>query len=117
METTKKQQTTGLIFGAISLVLPNISSIITNAMGDDFSGAVGALVAVVIISIAALVCGIIGIIKSAGARKAATEAGEKKVLGTVGLVLSIVGTVYGAIILLVGLCAGCVVCAAASSLA
>ena len=100
METTKQQQTTGLIFGAISLVLPNLSSIITNAMGDDFSGAVGALVAVVIISIAA-----------------ATEAGEKKVLGTVGLVLSIVGTVYGAIILLIGLCAGCVVCAAASSLA
>ena len=114
METTKQQQTTGLIFGAISLVLPNISSIITNAMGDDFSGAVGALVAVVIISIATIVK---IIFQSAGARKAATEAGEKKVLGTVGLVLSIVGTVYGAIILLVGLCAGCVVCAAASSLA
>ena len=45
---------------------------------------------------------------------AMNEAGEKKVLGTVGLVVSIVGTVYAAIIFLVGICSGCAVCAVAS---
>ena len=118
METTKNKQITALILGIASLVIPNIGSTITNAMDTSTnSGSMTAGIVIIVATLAAIVVGIIGIIKSAGARKAATEAGEKKVLGTVGLVLSIVGTVYGAIILLIGLCAGCVVCAAASSLA
>ena len=85
METTKQQQINGLIFGAISLLLPNVSSIISRATSDT---------------------------------KAATEAGEKKILGTVGLIVSIVGTVYAALIFIIlGVCVACVVCVGAAALA
>ena len=104
MDTTKQQQVTGLVFGAISLLLPNVSSIISRATSDT-KAATGGAIAVIIISLAALILGIIGIIKSAGARKAATEAGEKKIIGTVGLIVSIVGTVYAALIFIIlGVC-------------
>ena len=44
-------------------------------------------------------------------------AGEKKVLGIVGLVLSILGTVYSAFdFFFVGICATCTVCALAAAM-
>ena len=118
MDTTKKQQVTGLVFGAISLLLPNISTAISKATSNNSDAALGGSIAVIIICLAALICGIIGIIKSAGARKAATAAGEKKIIGTIGLIVSIVGTVEGAILFFVlGVCIACVVCVGAAALA
>lgn len=118
METTKNQQVTGLVLGIISVFLPNISTVITNAVGDDEKALLGAGISTIVICLIALIVGIIGIVKSAGARKAATAAGEKKVVATIGLVASIVGTVYGAILFFsLGLCVTCVLCAAAAAMA
>ena len=114
METTKQKQITGLVLGAISVFLPNISNAIPT---DDPDTAIGGAIAIIIICLAAMICGIIGIIISAGARKEATAAGEKKVIGTIGLIASIVGTVYGAILFFVlGVCVACVVCLGAAAM-
>ena len=68
-----------------------------------------------VITLVIMYVGIIGMIMSAGARKEATAAGEKKVLATIGLITSIVGTVESAIVFFsCGLCIACVACAAAS---
>ncbi len=115
METTKNKQIVGLVLGAISVLLPNISNAIPT---DNPDTSVGAAIAIIIICLAAMICGIIGIIKSAGARKEATAAGEKKIIATIGLVLSIVGTIYGAILFFVlGVCVACVVCVGAAAAA
>lgn len=115
MNTTKNQQFTGLILGIVSVGLPNVANAIPTENEDT---AVISLIAIFGICVAALVCGIIGISKSAGARKAATEVGEPKVVGTIGLVVSVIGTVYAALIFfLVGVCVACVACAATAALA
>jgi len=114
METTKNKQITGLVFGGISLVLPNVANVI-NTSTDNTGATIAAIVAIIAICLAALICGIIGIVKSAGARKEATAAGEKKIIATIGLIASIVGTVYGAILFFtIGVCAACVVCGVAA---
>ena len=119
METTKNKQITALILGIASLVIPNNGSTITNAMDTSTnSGSMTAGIVIIVATLAAIVVGIIGIIKSAGARKEAKAAGEKQVLATIGLVLSIVGTVESAILFFAcGLCIACVACAAASTMA
>jgi hypothetical protein len=118
MNTTKNKQITALILGIASLVIPNIGSTITNAIDTSTnSGSMTAGIVIIIATLAAIVVGIIGIIKSAGARKEAKEAGEKQILATIGLVLSIVGTVESAIMFFAcGLCIACVACAAASTM-
>jgi len=124
--TTKSKQTKGLIFGIISLVLPTLLSIIsraiqgglntTNPSMADAEKAVGTLVFLTIMSFviyaAATILGIIGIITSSGASKEAKAAGEPKTLATVGLILSIVGTVFGGIgFLFCSTCLACTTCA------
>ncbi|MBR3700258.1 MAG: hypothetical protein IKM96_00810 [Clostridiales bacterium] len=118
METTKNKQITALILGIASLVIPNIGSTITNAMDTSTnSGSMSAGIVIIVATLAAIVVGIIGIIKSSGARKEAKAAGEKQVLATIGLITSIVGTVESAILFFAcGLCIACVACAAASSM-
>ena len=109
MDTTKSQQMTGLILGIISVALPIVAGIIDNA------SSIGVVVVVIIMCLAALVLGIIGIVKSAGAMKAAGAAGENKVVSIIGLIISIIGTVYSAIdFFAVGICVACVLCAAGS---
>ena len=119
METTKNKQIVAMVLGIASLVIPNIGTSIANAI--DTSTNEGSLtygIIVIVATLAAIVVGIIGIIKSAGARKEAKAAGEKQVLATIGLVLSIVGTVESAILFFAcGLCIACVACAAASTMA
>ena len=118
METTKSQQVQGLVFGAIALALPNLSTIISNATKNNSKAALGAGIAIIILCIASLVPGIIGILKSSAARKAATAAGEKKVIGTIGLIVSIVATVEAALVFFIlGVCVACVACTAAAAMA
>ena len=116
METTKNKQLTAMIMGIASLVIPNIGTSITNAIDTSTnSGSLTAGIIVIVATLAAIIVGIIGMIMSAGARKEATAAGEKKVLATIGLITSIVGTVESAIVFFsCGLCIACVACAAAS---
>ena len=83
---------------------------------SDLDGSLAAGIVVIIATLAAIVVGIIGLIKSSGARKEAKEAGEKQIFATIGLITSIVGTVESAIVFFsCGLCIACVACAAASS--
>ena len=118
METTKNKQMVAMILGIASLVIPNIGTSIANAI--DTSSNEGSLTygtIVIVATLAAIVVGIIGLIKSAGARKEAKAAGEKQVLATIGLITSIVGTVESAIVFFsCGLCIACVACAAAASM-
>ena len=118
METTKNKQMVAMILGIASLVSPNVGTSIANAI--DTSSNEGSLtygIIVIVATLAAIVVGIIGLIKSAGARKEAKAAGEKQVLATIGLITSIVGTVESAIVFFsCGLCIACVACAAASSM-
>jgi len=118
METTKNKQIVALVLGIASLVIPNIGTSISNAIDTSTNdGSLTAGIIVIIATLAAVVVGIIGMIKSAGARKEAKEAGEKQILATIGLVLSIVGTVESAIVFFsCGLCIACVACAAASTM-
>lgn len=113
MNTTKNQQITGLVLGGVSVVLTYVASAIANL---DSDGAIGIAITVIAMCLASLICGIIGIVKSAGAKKAAKEANEKSVIALIGLIVSIVGTVYAAIIFcaigLVLACAACVLGAA-----
>ena len=117
METTKNKQLVAMILGIASLVIPNIGTTIAN--GIDTTTTEGSRtygIIVIIATLAAIVVGIIGLIKSAGARKEAKAAGEKQILATIGLVTSIVGTVESAIVFFsCGLCIACVACAAAAS--
>ena len=117
METTKNKQLVAMILGIASLVIPNIGTTIAN--GIDTTTNDGSLtygIIVIVATLAAIVVGIIGLIKSAGARKEAKAAGEKQILATIGLVTSIVGTVESAIVFFsCGLCIACVACAAAAS--
>lgn len=115
METTKNKQIVALVLGVLSLVLPNITYAIPST--DNTNATVGAAIAIILINLAALICGIVGIVKSAGARKEAIAAGEQKTLATVGLITSIVGTVYGAILFFViGVCT-CSIVACGAALA
>ena len=118
METTKNKQMVAMILGIASLVIPNIGTSIANAI--DTSSNEGSLtygIIVIVATLAAIVVGIIGLIKSAGARKEAKAAGEKQVLATIGLITSIVGTVESAIVFFsCGLCIACVACAATASM-
>lgn len=61
------------------------------------------------INIAALVCGIVGIVCAAKGRTQAKSAGLPTGIGTTGLVLSIIGTVFAGIGFLS--CTLCVLCA------
>ena len=84
--------------------------------GLDAEKAVGTLVFLTIMSFiiyaAALILGIIGIITSSGASKEAKAAGEPKTIATIGLILSIVGTVFGGIgFLFCSTCLACTTCA------
>ena len=117
METTKNNQIVAMVLGIASLVIPNIGTAISNAIDTSTNdGSLAAGIVVIIATLAAIIVGIIGMIKSAGARKEAKEAGEKQILATVGLITSIVGTVESAIVFFsCGLCIACVACAAASS--
>lgn len=117
METTKNKQIVALVLGIASLVIPNIGTSISNAVDTSTNdGSLTAGIIVIVATLAAIVVGIIGMIKSAGARKEAKAANEKQVLATIGLVTSIVGTVESAIVFFsCGLCIACVACAAAAS--
>ena len=117
MNTTKNKQITALILGIASLVIPNIGSSITNAMDTSTnSGSMAAGIVIIVATLAAIVVGIIGMIKSAGARKEAKAAGEKQIFATIGLITSIVGTVESAIVFFsCGLCIACAACAFAAS--
>ena len=117
METTKNKQMVAMILGIASLVIPNIGTSIANAFDTTTNeGSLTYGIIVIVSTLAAIVVGIIGLIKSAGARKEAKAAGEKQVLATIGLVTSIVGTVESAIVFFsCGLCIACVACAAAAS--
>lgn len=105
-----------MILGIASLVIPNIGTSIANAFDTTTNeGSLTYGIIVIVSTLAAIVVGIIGLIKSAGARKEAKEAGEKQIFATIGLVTSIVGTVESAIVFFsCGLCIACVACAAAS---
>ena len=118
METTKNKQIVAMVLGIASLVIPNIGTAISNAIDTSTNdGSLAAGIVVIIATLVAIVVGIIGLIKSSGARKEAKEAGEKQILATVGLITSIVGTVESAIVFFsCGLCIACVACAAASSM-
>lgn len=61
------------------------------------------------INIVALICGIVGIICAASGRKKSIESNAPTGLGTAGLVLSIIGTVFAGIGFLS--CTLCVLCA------
>ena len=117
METTKNKQLVAMILGIASLVIPNIGTSIANAFDTTTNeGSLTYGIIVIVSTLAAIVVGIIGLIKSAGARKEAKAAGEKQILATIGLVTSIVGTVESAIVFFsCGLCIACVACAAAAS--
>ena len=117
METTKNKQMVAMILGIASLVIPNIGTSIANAFDTTTNeGSLTYGIIVIVSTLAAIVVGIIGLIKSAGARKEAKEAGEKQIFATIGLVTSIVGTVESAIVFFsCGLCIACVACAAAAS--
>ena len=117
METTKNKQMVAMILGIASLVIPNIGTSIANAFDTTTNeGSLTYGIIVIVSTLAAIVVGIIGLIKSAGARKEAKAAGEKQILATIGLVTSIVGTVESAIVFFsCGLCIACVACAAAAS--
>lgn len=121
---TKGKQTQGLIFGIISLAAPTFGLIMNRVasntavnaaskLDDGGLKAAGALMLLgMLFYAAALAFGIVGIVTSAGASKAAAAAGEPKTIATIGLVLSIVGTVFGGItFLFCGLCSACVACA------
>ena len=70
------------------------------------------------LSIAGLVCGIIGLVLAVQVRKAAEALGEKPTgIMTAGLVLSIIGTVLGAIWILITACTVCIATGAVSSIA
>jgi hypothetical protein len=114
METTKNKQIVAMVLGIASLVIPNIGTAISNAIDTSTnSGSLAAGIVVIIATLAAIVVGVIGLIKSAGARKEAKEAGEKQIFATIGLITSIVGTVESAIVFFsCGLCIACVACAA-----
>ena len=118
METTKNKQMVAMILGIASLVIPNIGTSIANAFDTTTNeGSLTYGIIVIVATLAAIVVGIIGLIKSAGARKEAKAAGEKQVLATIGLITSIVGTVESAIVFFsCGLCIACVACAAAASM-
>ena len=117
METTKNKQIVALILGIASLVIPNIGTSIANAFDTTTNeGSLTYGIVIIVATLAAIVVGVIGLIKSAGARKEAKAAGEKQILATIGLVTSIVGTVESAIVFFsCGLCIACVACAAASA--
>lgn len=116
MVTTKKDQITGLVFAIISLALPSIASGMSNYVDEDTTTVLG--ISITGLCVAALVCGIIGIAKSSKAKKLATEAGENKVIAIIGLVGSILGTVFAALIFVfVGLVIACAACAAAAVIA
>jgi hypothetical protein len=117
METTKNKQMVAMILGIASLVIPNIGTSIANAFDTTTNeGSLTYGIIVIVSTLAAIVVGIIGLIKSAGARKEAKAAGEKQIFATIGLVTSIVGTVESAIVFVsCGLCIACVACAAAAS--
>ena len=118
METTKNNQIVALVLGIASLVIPNVGTSISNAIDTSTnSGSLTAGIVVIVATLAAIVVGIIGLIKSAGARKEAKAAGEKQIFATIGLITSIVGTVESAIVFFsCGLCIACVACAAAASM-
>ncbi|MBQ1570760.1 MAG: hypothetical protein IIZ78_06535 [Clostridiales bacterium] len=117
MDTTKNKQIVAMVLGIASLVIPNIGTSIANAI--DTSTNEGSLtygIIVIVATLAAIVVGIIGLIKSSGARKEAKAAGEKQIFATIGLITSIVGTVESAIVFFsCGLCIACAACAFASS--
>ena len=106
-----------MILGIASLVIPNIGTSIANAFDTTTNeGSLTYGIIVIVSTLAAIVVGIIGLIKSSGARKEAKAAGEKQIFATIGLVTSIVGTVESAIVFVsCGLCIACVACAAAAS--
>ena len=116
MVTPKKDQITGLVFAIISLALPSIAAGMSDYVDEDTATALG--ISVIGLCVGALVCGIIGIAKSSKAKKLATEAGENKVIAIIGLVGSILGTVYAALIFfIIGLAIACAACAAAAVIA
>lgn len=119
METTKNKQIVAMVLGIASLVIPNLGTTISNAIDTSTNdGSLTAGIIVIVATLAAIVVGIIGMIKSAGARKEAKAAGEKQIFATIGLITSIVGTVESAIVFFsCGLCIACVACAAASAAA
>ena len=106
-----------MVLGIASLVIPNIGSLIANTVDTSTSeGTLTSGIIVIVATLVAIVVGIIGMIKSAGARKEAKAVGEKQTFATIGLITSIVGTAESAIVFFsCGLCIACAACACASA--
>lgn len=76
METTKNKQIVAMVLGIASLVIPNIGTSIANTIDTSTNeGSRTYGIIVIVATLAAIVVGIIGMIKSAGARKEAKAAG------------------------------------------
>ena len=91
MRTTLKEQIIGTVLGVLSLTVSQLSIIVSTV---EPSEATTSFIETTIICSLSVLCGIIGLVISAGARKAASQAGEMKFLATIGFIISIVGIAY-----------------------